>query len=72
MADISMCASDACPSAKACYRHEAVATPGWQSFMDFRPGESGRCDSFLPIHATPPARRIPTPIADDGTTRRES
>ena len=66
MADISMCASDACPSAKACYRHEAVATPGWQSFMDFRPGESGRCDSFLPIEPQADAAKARTSLDKNG------
>ncbi len=47
MPDISMCMNHTCPSASKCYRHEAMPNAFWQSYADFKPDESGKCDSFL-------------------------
>lgn len=50
MPDISMCASEQCPSRDTCYRH--TATPGeYQSWADYEATREGRdrcekCTSF--------------------------
>lgn len=48
MPDISMCASNECPSRDTCYR--ATATPSeHQSWADFEATRNGRerCDSYI-------------------------
>jgi len=48
MPDIAMCQNDSCPSAKKCYRHEAMPWQ-YQSYSSFYPGKKKKCDSFLKL-----------------------
>ena len=49
MPDISMCLNDACPSATRCYRHEAKPNEWRQSYAEFKPDETGKCEDFAPM-----------------------
>ncbi len=47
MADISMCLNKKCPSRSRCHRFTAIETPGYQAYMDFKPGKGKmKCDGF--------------------------
>jgi hypothetical protein len=48
MPDISMCLSTSCPSRLTCYRFTATPSER-QTYADFRPDESGKCDYYWPI-----------------------
>lgn len=50
MPDISMCNGAGCPLRLKCYRHRAIPTPGWQSWMNFHyDPEAKKCDAFWDI-----------------------
>lgn len=55
MSDISMCATDTCPSRSECYRFRAEPSPYWQSYLYGKPDERGRCDHFWPVEKEEPA-----------------
>ena len=61
MPDISLCINHTCPLAPKCYRHEAPASPFWQSYMAFKPArkvQGWRCDHFLSLTTRQP---LPAP-----------
>ena len=68
MPDISMCAHSSCPSRKICFRHKASGTiPNFiQTYMDFAPNDSGKCDSF----ELAPGARKPRGFATMSPARR--
>jgi hypothetical protein len=49
MADIAMCHGGQCPSKNECYRHRAVANEYWQTYSNFQPDDSGKCEYFWAI-----------------------
>lgn len=52
MPDISMCADDACPVKKSCYRHVASGTRAsslWQTYSAFVHTSDAGCPEFWPV-----------------------
>ena len=47
MADIAMCLNHTCPSREHCYRYTAPTNPYRQSYMNFKPDESGKCADYV-------------------------
>lgn len=48
MVDISMCRGIGCDKRNSCYRHRAVPSPHWQSYM--QPNEVGdACKWYQPL-----------------------
>lgn len=47
--DFSACANATCPSRKQCWRFVGVRGDPWQVYADFKPDESGKCDSFVEV-----------------------
>lgn len=59
MADIAMCHGHGCQAKADCYRFRAIANEHWQSYSNFKPDESGKCDYFWEIEG----RRV-TPLEE--------
>ena len=50
MPDISMCANKKCPSYDNCYRAQVEPNPYRQSYMQFKPDETGKCEYYYPVN----------------------
>jgi len=48
MPDIAMCMNQECPSRNDCHRYTAQPNELRQSYADFKPDSSGKCESFWP------------------------
>lgn len=48
MSDITMCNGKGCPISYKCYRHNAKATPFWQSYFVEAPYKNGECKEYWP------------------------
>jgi hypothetical protein len=47
MPDISMCLNQNCLLKEKCYRFKANPSTFWQSYTNFIPDKSGKCDSYI-------------------------
>ena len=50
MPDISMCTNDKCFMRKSCYRFMAKPSQYSQSYMGFKPDETGECKDFMELY----------------------